>query len=105
MTAAQYEACCRVYFVEAVGLDLIKIGHSIDLMKRLVSLLTSSPARLFVIGSIPGGRQKEREIHVALHAHRSHGEWFRKTPEVMAIVATADQSHGENLLNPTAQSG
>lgn len=98
-----YEHVSKIYFIEAVGLDLIKIGYTVDPVKRFMGMLTMSPVPLSLLGTIWGGPQRELEIHALLEAHRTHGEWFRKVPEVMALVATAEPSHGENLLNQVAR--
>ncbi len=100
---AEYENCCRIYFIEAVGMDLIKIGYTIDPAKRFLSMLTVSPAPLTLLGSITGGPQREGEIHAQLEAHRLHGEWFKKVPEVMALVATAEHVYGHEFCNQVAR--
>jgi len=101
--SAEYENCCRIYFIEAVGMGLIKIGYTIDPAKRFMTMLTMSPAPLSLLGSISGGPQKETEIHAQLEPHRLHGEWFKATPEVMAIVATAEQRYGQEFFNQVAR--
>lgn len=97
------EASSRVYFIEAVGLDLIKIGYAFDLQKRFTAMMTASPAPLSLLGVMPGGPRREMEIHDRLSDHRAHGEWFHKTPEVMAVVATAEQHEGHQWLNQRAK--
>jgi len=98
-----YEHVSKVYFIEAVGLDLIKIGYTVDPVKRFMGMLTMSPVPLSLLGSIWGGPQREAEIHGQLAEHRTHGEWFQKVPEVMAVVATAETSYGSDLLNQVAR--
>jgi hypothetical protein len=98
-----YEHVCRIYFIEAVGMDLIKIGYTIDPVKRFMTMLTVSPAPLSLLGSIWGGPRREAEIHGKLEAHRLHGEWFKKVPEVMAYVEASEQSYGDKLLNQVAR--
>lgn len=98
-----YEEVCRIYFIEAVGLDLIKIGYTIDPVKRFFSILTMSPAPLSLLGSIAGGPQREIQIHEQLEPHRIHGEWFKKCPEVMALVETAEQRYGHDMINQVAR--
>lgn len=97
------ERYSQVYFIEAVGLDLIKIGYAIDLPKRFTGMMTTSPAALTLLGVLDGGPKLECALHDQLAAHRAHGEWFRKTPEVMAVVATARPSEGQQFLNQTAK--
>lgn len=99
----QLERLAQVYFIEAVGLDLIKIGYALDLQKRFTNMMTMSPAALTLLGVLDGGPKLECALHEQLAAHRAHGEWFRKTPEVMAIVATARPSPGQQYLNQTAK--
>lgn len=100
---AEYENCCRIYFIEAVGMGLVKIGYTIDPAKRFMSMLTMSPAPLSLLGSITGGPEKEAEIHGKLAPHRLHGEWFKMVPEVMAIVATAEHRYGHEFYNQVAR--
>jgi hypothetical protein len=98
-----YEHVSRIYFIEAVGLSLVKIGYTVDPVKRFMGMLTMSPVPLSLLGSIWGGPQKEAEIHAKLATFRTHGEWFKMTAEVMAIVATAETSYGSDMLNQVAR--
>lgn len=81
----------RVYFIEAVGLDLIKIGYTSDLTERLRKLAPGCPAPLRLLGTVPGGLEIERHYHERLAAYRSRGEWFRRSPALDAIVSGLDQ--------------
>lgn len=92
-----------VYFIEAVGLELIKIGYAYDMQKRFTGLMTTSPAALTLLGVLDGGAKLETELHERLAAHRAHGEWFHKAPEVMAVVATAQPALGQQWLNQKAK--
>lgn len=103
MPKAEHEALCRVYFIEAEGHDLIKIGYAIDLQKRFAGMMTSSPAPLTLLGILEGGPKLETTIHERLATHRAHGEWFHKTPEVMAVVATSQPAIGQEWLNQKAR--
>lgn len=76
----------RVYFVQALDGGPIKIGTSNDVNKRVASLQTGSPMPLRLVGSLPGGRALEKEIHARLCAHRLRGEWFAESPEVIAAI-------------------
>lgn len=98
-----YQHVCKIYFVEAVGMDLVKIGYTVNPVKRFMAMLTMSPAPLSLLGSMWGGPRRETEIHAKLDEFRVHGEWFEKSPEVMAVVATADLSYGEGMLNQVAK--
>lgn len=75
-----------VYFIESKGSSLIKIGYSITPEKRLKDLQTSSPEALQLLGTIPGGKAEEAELHKKFERHREHGEWFRKGPELATFI-------------------
>lgn len=51
---------------------------------------------------MPGGPRRETEVHTRLAEYRQHGEWFTKAPEVMAVVALADQLYGQEFYNQVA---
>jgi T5orf172 domain len=73
-----------VYFIRA-GLDGdVKIGTSIDPLKRLYSLQTSHTMRLRIIRLVEGGRKEEQEIHRRFSAHRKAREWFAFSDEILA---------------------
>lgn len=77
----------HVYFVEAEN-GLVKIGYSANVALRFRALLTTSAAPLKLLGWLPGTTGTERELHDKLEDSRSHGEWFRPTPDVAAVLAT-----------------
>jgi len=77
-----------VYFIEAVGLDVVKIGYARDIDERLRKLAPGCPAPLRLLGVMPGGPSTEHHLHTALYSLRAHGEWFRRGPEMEAILAT-----------------
>lgn len=85
------EETCRVYFIEAVGTDLVKIGYTLNVDARLRSLLTASAAPLRLLATIKGGPVMEGRYHIILAEHRSHGEWFRRCPLLNDLIATADK--------------
>jgi hypothetical protein len=80
----------QVYFIEAVGLNLVKIGFARDIGERMRKLRPGCPAPLRLLGTVPGGATKERDFHVELHRLQVHGEWFRRGPALDAILATID---------------
>ena len=103
MGKTEYEAGCRIYFIEAVGMNLVKIGYTINPPKRFMAMLTASPAPLSLLGCIAGGPQKEAKLHAQLAEHRLHGEWFKMVPEVLSVVATADRQYGHEFYNQVAR--
>jgi len=74
-----------IYFIEAIGLDYVKVGFTTDLEKRMADLRTALPVRLMLLGSITGPATLEGELHTALAAHRHTGEWFAKAPAIEAM--------------------
>lgn len=83
-----------VYFIEAVGLELIKIGQTRLLDDRIRSLATGSPVPLKLIGYIAGTAARERKLHKQFARDRAHGEWFRATPELRRYIAKAVKHSG-----------
>lgn len=75
-----------VYFVSARDLDMIKIGYAFNPVHRYKTLRIFSPVPLTLEGAIPGGYDKERELHKKFALARSHGEWFRMCPGIQAEI-------------------
>jgi len=77
----------RVYFFKPCGLDgPIKIGCSECPQARLETFAAWSPFPLELIGSVPGTMQDELYLHRCFYPLRSHGEWFRSSPELRAAI-------------------
>lgn len=79
----------RVYFFSCAEAKAIKIGHSDDPEARLRACQTGCPLPLTLLGSIPGGVRKERELHGLFSGLRIHGEWFRSEPELLEFIGNA----------------
>lgn len=75
-----------IYFIEAEIANLVKIGYTRNIQSRVGGLATFSPVRLRLIGLIYGSTADEEALHRQLAAHRSHGEWFRRSPEMDAAM-------------------
>lgn len=84
------------YFVRGTVTGLIKIGTSIDPVRRLAELAKngSEPLDLLAIGG------DERDLHQRLSSDRVHGEWFRDSPAVRSAIA----EHG-GTETPIASAG
>lgn len=78
-----------VYFITARDVDLVKIGYADNPLRRLRELRTSSPIPLALEGAIPGGREKERELHELYAKLRMRGEWFAITSALEEEIAEA----------------
>lgn len=75
-----------VYFVELVGQGVMKIGRAKDIASRVSSIQSSTPGEIKLLGTIPGGREVERDAHSHFAQHRARGEWFSLNPEVRSQV-------------------
>ncbi|HYF49087.1 MAG TPA: helix-turn-helix domain-containing protein [Planctomycetota bacterium] len=77
-----------VYFIQcATEPRLIKIGHSGSVNKRLSELSYMSPVPLAILGVVPGGLAREKELHRKFRRFLHHGEWFSPAPELLAWVS------------------
>lgn len=76
-----------VYFVSAKGLDLIKIGWTANIERRLSQLIGASPVELTLVEKWAGTRFDESDYHTQWEHLREHGEWFRTEPELIRWIA------------------
>jgi hypothetical protein len=76
-----------IYFIEAMGINRIKIGITDTLYSRLYSIKTYCPYPPIIIGAIHGYRELEEEIHHKFKHLRKHGEWFEATQELRDYIA------------------
>lgn len=73
-----------VYFVRAG--EAIKIGFAKDVARRVRSLQTGQAQRLELLGTIPGDRQRERDLHARFYHLRIRGEWHRSDKELLDFI-------------------
>lgn len=79
-----------VYFIQALTGGPIKIGVTTGPIRgRLSTLQTASPVPLVVLRETEGDYEAERDLHMALAAHRLSGEWFADHPDVRAAMIAA----------------
>lgn len=72
-----------VYFVG--GRDgPVKIGFTVDVASRLSTLQTGSPTPLSVLAVVAGSPADERAYHRRFKGIRLHGEWFKRTTDLLA---------------------
>ncbi len=77
-----------IYFIEAEGLNLIKIGFTDRRMgSRLAALRSSSAVALTLLGVIEGTVKDEKRTHVRFIELWHHGEWFRAEPGLRRYIA------------------
>lgn len=65
----------RIYFAQAG--DMVKIGKTLSLSRRIDALRTGSPIPLKLLFHMQGDAAGERFFHQHFRRERSHGEWFR----------------------------
>lgn len=82
-----------VYFFQAIDGGAIKIGKADAPLRRLAATQAHSPVRLRMLGTLPGGKRREYELHRRFKASRLHGEWFEPTPELLAEIVAAGRGH------------
>jgi hypothetical protein len=75
-------------FVYFVGGDVggIKIGTAREPSRRLADLQCGSPVRLAILAVVSGTHELELEYHRRFAAHRLHGEWFERHPDILAEI-------------------
>jgi hypothetical protein len=71
-----------VYFIEAEETGFCKIGHSLNPKKRLAELQVGSHAKLNIIATVIGGKQKEQELHARFKSCKHRGEWFSRSDDL-----------------------
>ncbi|NML11618.1 GIY-YIG nuclease family protein [Sphingobium sp. AR-3-1] len=75
-----------VYFAAADD-GPIKIGATCDVGRRLRELRTKSKQDLRLLAAVDGGMFAEMLYHSRFAAHRLHGEWFVRHPDILAEIA------------------
>jgi len=75
-----------VYFVFASHHGPVKIGFSIDPMRRLAEIQRDWPEGLRLVGVVPGGFSEEQRLHKRFSHLRLHGEWFRPDDELTTFI-------------------
>lgn len=67
--------------------NLIKIGYTEDITRRLAQLQTGNSRKLEVLSVIPSGTKKtERAIHRNWRMDRVRGEWFNDSPALRTKI-------------------
>lgn len=81
-----------VYFIAGDRSGLIKIGCADDPRGRLADLQCGSPVKLTLVGTVEGGREKERALHKQFASVRRHGEWFGACDELIELIRAEAQT-------------
>lgn len=75
-----------VYFITCRKTGMVKIGCAYDPFRRLKTLQMGSPTKLKIEALLKGSHKREKQLHKLLAKHRVHGEWFKLSPEIEAII-------------------
>lgn len=89
----------QIYFIEAVGVDLVKIGYANNIERRMLGFQTASAVPLNLLGVAPGGHERERELHELLSDYRHHGEWFRRCRMLDDVIAAFSIAGHADAIN------
>ncbi len=85
-----------VYFLHAEHTNLVKIGWTADLNRRLDQLQTGCPHKLRLLGVHIGPRKVEMVYHRDFAVYRQQGEWFLLTREMRRFVIAGLGQHSES---------
>lgn len=73
-----------VYFIQCQ--DRVKIGYSLDPVKRLTKVNADAPYSCALLGSVDADTFPEAELHKRFAAYRVHSEWFWAAPEIIEFI-------------------
>lgn len=92
LTGASRRLNGSIYFIGGET-GCIKIGWTgQSAEQRRKDLQCGSPIKLFVLAVARGGMSVEQEYHRRFKDSRSHGEWFERTPELMAEIIRLNEA-------------
>ena len=92
-----------VYFIQAMGTDLLKIGMAVNPSKRLAELQTASPHSLILNAIVPFNTRLEavcyeRRLHGLFKSLHIRGEWFRSSEELRSLISKKAFTHRAVLV-------
>lgn len=97
-----------IYFAQAEGTDLIKIGFTAGTpAKRVADLQTGCPHKLSLLAVIEGAEADEQKWHREFESNWVNGEWFKLTPRLMTrmiLAAAGDRSDFANRIGTLERS-
>ena len=93
----------RIYFVEAHGANVVKIGYSEDVKSRIKALSQGSPHKLILLGTMEGNMQDEERLHQAFESQHVRGEWFKLSPQIKDFIrANTTKTYGQRSSRLTS---
>jgi hypothetical protein len=75
-----------IYFVSTRDRQAVKIGIARYPWARICELRIGSPVPLDLLAHVPGDARDERDLHEYFRESRMHGEWFRRTSELIFLM-------------------
>jgi len=85
----------HVYFIATADERFVKIGTSLCVKQRMLTLQAAHPEKLKLIAFIRGGTSKEALWQRRWRALRRIGEWFELTDELRAAIMSEARSTPE----------
>jgi hypothetical protein len=79
----------QVYVIGNANSTTVKIGVSIDPIRRLREIQSMCPIPITLLWSCPGGTALEQSLHHEFDQFRSHGEWFTFPSDPVAAIRQA----------------
>jgi len=92
-----------VYFVQ-IG-DLVKIGTTISLPKRLTHFRAHAQQQPRVLLVLPGSYAEEKQLHEVFKADRVRGEWFTLSADLTEFMAERQDQDIRNVHGPLVARG
>jgi hypothetical protein len=88
-----------VYLIFCRASNLVKIGFSNKVGKRLAAIKAHSPTNLELVGIISSNNctQLEMLLHRRLNHFNVHGEWFKVTKDVLMFVDIVEKENHASL--------
>lgn len=76
----------------------VKVGYAdYNVYSRVDSLQTGNPRPLILLGTIPGGKPKERELHEEFEPDNVLNEWFEPTRELLSAFDLTEKDYYESI--------
>ena len=74
-----------IYFIQSEN-DLIKIGWTENIKKRINNLQTNSPFILNMLYFFKGTIEQEGNLHKKFEKYKHHNEWFQTNKEILTYI-------------------
>jgi len=86
-----------VYFIGNVEKQLVKIGHSVNIEKRITALRTGFPYKLNILKVVSGDYYIERKLHDKFKYLRLEGEWFELNNDLLNFINLSEEDILEEI--------